>query len=140
MPRLNEPAPAFDVPTTHGRKTLADSRGRWLALFSHAAEFIQGCATEFIAFAERHADSQALNGDLLGLSIDGDYSHTAGERNIKERFGVEIPFPIIADLSIQGAKAYGIIQRWGRRHLGRARHLHRRPRGHPARHGLLSYE
>jgi peroxiredoxin (alkyl hydroperoxide reductase subunit C) len=110
MPRLNEPAPAFDAPTTHGRKTLADYRGKWLVLFSHPADFTPVCTTEFIAFAKRHADFQALGCELLGLSIDSNFSHIAWERNIKEKFGVEISFPIIADLSMQVAKAYGMIQ------------------------------
>ncbi|MCF8017438.1 MAG: redoxin domain-containing protein, partial [Chromatiaceae bacterium] len=48
--------------------------------------------------------------ELLGLSIDSNFSHIAWERNIKEKFGVEIGFPIIADLSMQVAKAYGMIQ------------------------------
>ena len=110
MPRLNEPAPAFDAPTTHGRKTLEDYRGKWLVLFSHPADFTPVCTTEFIAFAKRHADFQALNCELLGLSIDSHYSHIAWERNIKEKFGVDIGFPIIADLSMSVAKAYGMIQ------------------------------
>jgi peroxiredoxin (alkyl hydroperoxide reductase subunit C) len=110
MPRLNEPAPPFDAPTTHGRKTLEDYRGTWLVLFSHPADFTPVCTTEFIAFAKRHADFQALNCELLGLSIDSHYSHIAWERNIKEKFGVEIGFPIIADLSMQVAKSYGMIQ------------------------------
>ncbi len=110
MPRLNEPAPAFDAPTTHGRKTLEDYRGKWLVLFSHPADFTPVCTTEFIAFAKRHADFQAINCELLGLSIDSHYSHIAWERNIKEKFGVDISFPIIADLSMQVAKAYGMIQ------------------------------
>ena len=110
MPRLNEPAPAFDAPTTHGRKTLEDYRGRWLVLFSHPADFTPVCTTEFIAFAKRHADFKALGCELLGLSIDSNFSHIAWERNIKEKFGVEIGFPIIADLSMQVAKAYGMIQ------------------------------
>ena len=110
MPRLNEPAPAFDAPTTHGRKTLEDYRGKWLVLFSHPADFTPVCTTEFIAFAKRHADFQALDCELLGLSIDSHYSHIAWERNIKEKFGVDIGFPIIADLSMTVAKAYGMIQ------------------------------
>mgnify|MGYP002414208219 FL=1 len=110
MPQLNKPAPAFDAPTTHGRKTLEDYRGKWLVLFSHPADFTPVCTTEFIAFAKRHADFQELNCELLGLSIDSHYSHIAWERNIKEKFGVEITFPIIADLSMQVAKAYGMIQ------------------------------
>jgi peroxiredoxin (alkyl hydroperoxide reductase subunit C) len=110
MPRLNEPAPAFEAPTTHGVKTLEDYRGKWLVLFSHPADFTPVCTTEFIAFAKRHGDFQAMNCELLGLSIDSHYSHIAWERNIQEKFGVEIPFPIIADLSMQVARAYGMIQ------------------------------
>ena len=109
MPRLNEPAPAFDAPTTHGQKKLEDYRGKWLVLFSHPADFTPVCTTEFMAFAKRHADFQAINTELLGLSIDSHYSHVAWVRNIKEKFDVEIPFPIIADLSMEVAKAYGMI-------------------------------
>ena len=46
---------------------------------------------------------------MLGLSIDSYYSHVAWMRNIKEKLGVEIPFPIIEDLSMNVAKAYGMI-------------------------------
>jgi len=109
MPRLNEPAPGFDAPTTHGRKTLEDYRGKWLVLFSHPADFTPVCTTEFMGFARRHADFQALDCDLLGLSIDSHYSHVAWVRNIKEKFGVEIPFTIIEDLSMKVANDYGMI-------------------------------
>jgi peroxiredoxin (alkyl hydroperoxide reductase subunit C) len=110
MPRLNEPAPAFDAPTTYGRKTLQDYRGKWLVLFSHPADFTPVCTTEFMGFARRHEDFQAIDCELLGLSIDSHHSHVAWVRNIKEKFDVEIGFPIIADLSMQVAKSYGMIQ------------------------------
>ena len=110
MPRLNEAAPNFEAPTTHGIKKLEDYRGKWLVLFSHPADFTPVCTTEFIAFAKRHEEFQAVNCELLGLSIDSTFSHIAWERNIKEKFDVEIGFPIIADLSMQVAKAYGMIQ------------------------------
>ncbi len=109
LPRLNEAAPAFDAPTTHGQKKLEDYRGKWLVLFSHPADFTPVCTTEFIAFAKRHAEFQQMNTELLGLSIDSHFSHIAWVRNIKEKFGVEIPFPIIADLSMEVAKSYGMI-------------------------------
>ncbi|WP_423838903.1 redoxin domain-containing protein, partial [Symmachiella dynata] len=95
MPRLNEPAPDFDTMTTHGPKKLADYKGRWLILFSHPSDFTPVCTTEFIAFAKAHSDFQALDCDLLGLSIDSVFSHLAWVANIKEKFGVDIPFPII---------------------------------------------
>lgn len=109
MPRINEPAPAFEARTTHGVKTLEDYKGKWLVLFSHPADFTPVCTTEFMAFAKRYPEFQAINTELLGLSIDSYYSHVAWVRNIKEKFGVEIPFPIIEDLSMDVAKSYGMI-------------------------------
>ena len=110
LPQLNAPAPDFTAPTTHGEKSLSDYAGRWLVLFSHPADFTPVCSTEFMAFAGAYDDFQALNTDLLGLSIDSTYSHIAWTRAIKEKFGVDIPFPIIADLSMEVAHAYGMLQ------------------------------
>ncbi|MGX2031134.1 peroxiredoxin [Methylocaldum gracile] len=110
MPRLNEPAPAFEANTTHGVKKLGDYRGKWLVLFSHPADFTPVCTTEFMAFAKAYPEFQNLNCELLGLSIDSNYSHIAWMRTIKEKFGVEIPFPIIEDLSMRVANTYGMIQ------------------------------
>ncbi len=109
LPRLNEPAPAFTAPTTHGKKSLEDYRGRWVVLFSHPADFTPVCTTEFMGFAKAWPEFQSLNCDLLGLSIDSTFSHVAWARNIEEKFGVEIPFPIIDDLSMEVAAAYGMI-------------------------------
>jgi peroxiredoxin (alkyl hydroperoxide reductase subunit C) len=109
MPQLNALAPAFEARTTHGVKKLSDYKGKWLVLFSHPADFTPVCTTEFIAFAQHYPEFQKLNCELLGLSIDSYYSHVAWVRNIKEKFGVEIPFPIIEDLSMNVANAYGMI-------------------------------
>ena len=109
LPRLNEPAPNFDARTTHGQRTLADYKGKWLVLFSHPADFTPVCTTEFIGFAKAYDQFQAMNCDLLGLSIDSIFSHLAWKRSIKENFDVDIPFPIIEDLSMDVARAYGMI-------------------------------
>ncbi|AGA34358.1 Alkyl hydroperoxide reductase subunit C-like protein [Thioalkalivibrio nitratireducens DSM 14787] len=110
MPRLNEPAPEFEAKTTHGVKKLSDYRGKWVVLFSHPADFTPVCTTEFMAFANAYPEFQELNAELVGLSIDSNYAHLAWVRNIKEKFGVDIPFPIIEDLSMKVANAYGMIQ------------------------------
>ena len=110
LPRLNEPAPNFDAKTTFGQKKLSDYKGSWLILFSHPADFTPVCTTEFMAFAKAQDKFKALGCELLGLSIDSNYAHIAWTRAIKEKFGVDINFPIIEDLSMQVAKAYGMIQ------------------------------
>jgi len=77
LPRLNEPAPAFKAKTTHGERSLADYKGKWLILFSHPADFTPVCSTEFMAFAKLHDQFKAKNCELLGLSIDSNYAHIA---------------------------------------------------------------
>ena len=109
LPRLNERAPEFNAPTTAGMKCLDDYQGKWLVLFSHPADFTPVCTTEFMAFAKMAPEFNKRNCELLGLSIDSHHSHIAWMRNIKEKFGVEIPFPIIADLKMDVARAYGMI-------------------------------
>lgn len=109
LPRIGEPAPAFEAETTHGTLRLSDFEGSWLILFSHPADFTPVCTTEFIAFAEIAGELSKRNVQLLGLSIDSTYSHIAWVRTIKEKFGVDIPFPIIADLNKEVATAYGML-------------------------------
>lgn len=109
MPRINEPAPDFTAKTTHGTRSLAEYRGKWLILFSHPADFTPVCTTEFMGFARHAAEFGAMNTELLGLSIDSNYAHIAWMRSIEASFGVKIPFPIIEDISMQVATAYGMV-------------------------------
>ncbi|HPX73099.1 MAG TPA: redoxin domain-containing protein, partial [Methanoregulaceae archaeon] len=109
MPILGEPAPDFEALTTNGIVKLSDFKGKWLVLFSHPADFTPVCTTEFIAFSAIADELKSLNVQLMGLSIDSVHSHLAWIRNVKEKMGVDIPFPIIADLDMNVAKKYGMI-------------------------------
>jgi len=109
LPRLGEPAPAFEAVTTQGTVKLEDFKGGWLILFSHPADFTPVCTTEFIAFAEIYPELQRRGAELLGLSVDSTSSHIAWVRNVEEKVGVKIPFPIIADLNKEVATAYGMV-------------------------------
>jgi peroxiredoxin (alkyl hydroperoxide reductase subunit C) len=109
LPRLGQPAPPFEAVTTHGVIKLEDYKGSWLILFSHPADFTPVCTTEFIAFAEIYPELQKRGVELLGLSVDSVSSHIAWVRNVKEKTGVDIPFPIIADLNKEVATAYGMV-------------------------------
>ena len=109
MPRLGEPAPNFEAETTHGRLKLSDYKGSWLILFSHPADFTPVCTTEFVAFAQINDELAKRNTKLMGLSIDSTFSHIAWVRNIEEKFGVSVPFPVIADLNMNVASKFGMI-------------------------------
>lgn len=107
--RLNEPAPDFQAATTHGEIRLSDFKGKWVILFSHPADFTPVCTTEFVEFARLYDEFQKRNTQLIGLSIDSVYAHIAWVRNIEEKFGVQIKFPVIADLDMKVAQLYGMI-------------------------------
>ena len=109
LPRLGMPAPLFEAVTTHGKIRLDDFRGGWVVLFSHPADFTPVCTTEFLAFAAIAPQLRQRNVELLGLSIDSPTSHIAWVLNIKEKFGVDIPFPIIADSNKDVATLYGMV-------------------------------
>jgi peroxiredoxin (alkyl hydroperoxide reductase subunit C) len=109
LPRLNEPAPDFTANSTQGQIKLSDYRGKWVVLFSHPADFTPVCTTELSEFARRQAEFDKLNVQLIGLSIDSVYAHIAWVRNIKQNFDVEIKYPMIADLDMKVASAYGMI-------------------------------
>lgn len=109
IPRIGSPAPQFEIMTTHGTLKLEDFKGSWLIMFSHPADFTPVCTTEFLAFADIHPQLRNMNCELMGLSIDSVYSHIAWVRNIEEKFGKKITFPVIADLNKEVANLYGMI-------------------------------
>jgi peroxiredoxin (alkyl hydroperoxide reductase subunit C) len=107
---LNGPAPDFEANTTHGPIRLSTwQKDKWVILFSHPADFTPVCTTEFIEFAKRHEELDKKGVAVIGNSIDSIYSHIAWVRNIEEKFGVKIPFPVIADLDQKVARLYNMV-------------------------------
>ena len=111
LPRLAETAPDFTAKSTHGEIRLSDytSKGKYVLLFSHPSDFTPVCTTEFVEFARRWPEFEALNVQLIGVSIDSIYSHIAWVRDIEQHAGVEVKFPVIADLDQKVAQAYGMV-------------------------------
>jgi peroxiredoxin (alkyl hydroperoxide reductase subunit C) len=109
LPRLNELAPDFTAESTHGPIRLADFRGKWVVLFSHPADFTPVCTTELAEFARRAKEFEALNTQLIGLSVDSVFSHIAWIRNFEKHLNVKVTYPLIADLDTKVAQLYGMI-------------------------------
>lgn len=117
MPRIGDPAPEFKAVTTQGNINFpGDYQGKWVILFSHPADFTPVCTSEFMTFATLQKEFNALNCELVGLSVDGLYSHIAWLRTIKEKIeykgmkNVEVLFPLIEDITMEVAGKYGMIQ------------------------------
>ncbi|MGC8738611.1 MAG: peroxiredoxin [Candidatus Hydrogenedens sp.] len=98
IPLLGDEFPAMNVMTTHGKMELPKAfAGKWFVLFSHPADFTPVCTTEFVAFQKRYDKFKTLNCELIGLSMDQVFSHIKWEEWIREKLGIDIQFPIIAD-------------------------------------------
>jgi len=116
MPLIGDQAPAFTAVTTQGNiKFPEDFEGKWVILFSHPADFTPVCTTEFMTFGSMIEDFKKLNTELVGLSVDSLYSHIAWLRKIQElewngKKNIQVTFPLIEDISMNVAKAYGMIQ------------------------------
>jgi peroxiredoxin 2/4 len=117
MPRIGDKAPEFKAVTTQGEINFpGDYKGSWVILFSHPADFTPVCTSEFMTFASQEEKFANANCKLVGLSVDGLYSHIAWLRTIKEKIeykgmkDVEVKFPLIEDITMEVAKKYGMIQ------------------------------
>jgi len=111
MPKIGDLAPDFTAVTTKGKIKFSDfAKDKWVVLFSHPADFTPVCTTEMTGFAERKAEFDALNTELMGLSIDSIHAHLAWVNNVRENTGVYFDFPIIADIDMKVSKLYGMLQ------------------------------
>jgi peroxiredoxin 2/4 len=117
MPRIGDKAPEFKAVTTQGEINFpSDYKGNWVILFSHPADFTPVCTSEFMTFASLEKKFEQANCKLVGLSVDGLYSHIAWLRTIKDKIefkgmkNVEVNFPLIEDITMNVAKKYGMIQ------------------------------
>ncbi|MGE5323377.1 MAG: peroxiredoxin [Actinomycetota bacterium] len=111
IPRINEQAPDFQAKSTHGVIRLSDytSRGKWVLLFSHPADFTPVCTTEFVEFARNYQEFDQRNVQLIGVSVDSVPAHIAWLRNIEQNFNVKVDFPVVADLDQKVAGLYGLV-------------------------------
>ena len=106
---IGQRAPDFSARSSRGELSLAAYEGSWTLLFCHPADFTPVCTTEFIELARRQAEFDDLGVELLGLSIDSVYSHISWLEWIKREADIDVRFPVIEDLSMEVARAYGMV-------------------------------
>lgn len=111
MPRIGDMAPDFKSMTTTGMMQFSEHiKGSWTILFSHPADFTPVCTTEMTGFAVLEDEFKKMNTKLVGLSIDSIHSHVAWVNNVREKTGIFMKFPIIADIDMKVSKLYGMLQ------------------------------
>lgn len=107
--RIGDLAPDFEARSTIGPVRLSAYRKRWLVLFSHPADFTPVCTTEFVALAREAAAFDARDCALMALSVDSLFSHFAWLRMIRDRFAIEVRFPIVEDPTLVIGRAFGMV-------------------------------
>jgi len=110
--KLYQKFPETQVITTKGPLDFyrdVFEKGKWLFLFAHPADFTPVCTTEFVGFSKVYEEFKRLNVELVGMSVDSIYSHIEWLKDIQERYGIQVPFPLIADPDKRLARLLDII-------------------------------
>lgn len=90
--------------------SLSDYRGKYVVLFFYPLDFTFVCPTEIIAFSEAAAEFEALDVQLLGVSVDSHFSHLAWRNTPRSQGGLgDIAYPLVADLNKQIARDYDVL-------------------------------
>lgn len=110
MPQLGDVAPDFSATTTIGPLQFSDyATGSWVVMFSYPADFTPVCTTELSEFAKEQSFFDAHGAKLIGVSVDSIHSHVAWVQDVKEKLGVTMRFPIVADVEQKVSQLYGLL-------------------------------
>ena len=79
--RVGQQAPDFEATAVVDQEfkniKIADYRGKYVVLFFYPLDFTFVCPTEIIAFSDRYEEFNRLNAEILGISVDSEFSHLA---------------------------------------------------------------
>ena len=90
--------------------SLSQYRGKYVVLFFYPLDFTFVCPTEITAFSDRYDAFKALNTEVLGVSVDSQFSHLAWIQTERKQGGLgDIAYPLVADLKKEIATAYNVL-------------------------------
>jgi len=118
MSLVQKQAPDFRGKAVQGQLfkdvSLADYKGRWLVFFFYPLDFTFVCPTEIVDFSNHNDEFKKLNADVLGCSVDSEYTHLAWMNTPRKDGGLgEIKFPLLSDLNKKTAESYGVLTEGG---------------------------
>ena len=93
---------------------LSDYRGKYVVLFFYPLDFTFVCPTEIVAFSDRIKDFHDRGAEVVGCSIDSQFSHLAWIQTPREKGGLgELKYPLVADLTKKISGDYGVLLEGG---------------------------
>ena len=89
---------------------LSDYKGKYVVLFFYPLDFTFVCPTEIIAFSEKVSEFKDRNAELIGVSVDSAFTHSAWRNTPRDKGGVgEVAYPLVADLDKNISRSYGVL-------------------------------
>lgn len=113
--RVGQPAPDFTATAVVDQEfktiKLSDYRGQYVVLFFYPLDFTFVCPTEITAFSDRYSEFNALNTEILGVSVDSEFSHLAWIQTERKAGGIgDLAYPLVSDIKKEISSAYNVLE------------------------------
>ncbi|UAW98949.1 peroxiredoxin [Halopseudomonas nanhaiensis] len=112
---VNRPAPDFIAPAVLANGSIVEDfdsstlRGKYVVVFFWPLDFTFVCPSEIIAHNNRMDKFRALGVEVIGVSIDSQYTHFAWRNTPVEKGGIgPVDFVMVADVKHEITRSYGI--------------------------------
>lgn len=114
MSLVNKQAPLFEesavLKSQFIQVKLEDYRGKWVVLFFYPMDFTFVCPTEITAMSDAYDEFAKRNAEILGVSVDSQFSHYAWIKMPREQGGLgELKYPLISDFTKKISEDYGVL-------------------------------
>jgi peroxiredoxin 2/4 len=112
--RVGTTAPDFTATAVYDQEfkeiKLSNYRGQYVVLFFYPLDFTFVCPTEITAFSDRYTAFKSINTEVLGVSVDSQFSHLAWIQTDRKSGGVgDLEYPLVADLKKEISAAYNVL-------------------------------
>nr|YP_009732110.1 thiol-specific antioxidant protein [Gracilaria edulis]QHS70524.1 thiol-specific antioxidant protein [Gracilaria edulis]UAD85613.1 2-Cys peroxiredoxin [Gracilaria edulis] len=112
--RVGQPAPNFSAIAVYDQEfkniTLSDYLGKYVILLFYPLDFTFVCPTEITAFSDAYQDIESLNTEILGISVDSEYSHLAWLQMERDIGGLgNLNYPLVSDLTKNISSSYNVL-------------------------------
>lgn len=112
--RVGQLAPDFSATAVYDQEfktlKLSDLKNKYIILFFYPLDFTFVCPTEITAFSDKYDAFSQLNTEVLGVSVDSEYSHLAWLQTDRESGGLgDLAYPLVSDLKKEISAAYNVL-------------------------------
>ncbi len=112
--RVGQQAPDFTATAVVDQEfqtiKLSEYRGKYVVLFFYPLDFTFVCPTEIIAFSDRYEEFKKLDTEILGISVDSEFSHLAWIQSDRKLGGVgDLNYPLVSDIKKEVSAAYNVL-------------------------------